>query len=110
MTTTERLRLPHFLAALAVLYVAGVALALGGDLATLGGAIANGSELNAPLPIIGTQLLGGYATLRARGALRVAGTVLLIAACTMSLAAAALDGDVGHAGLSGAQVAYQGVI
>jgi hypothetical protein len=108
MTQTTRLHLPHLLAALALLYVGGIALALGGDLASLGGAIANGSKVNAPLPIIAAQLLGGYAALRSRGRrARIAGACLLLAACTMSLAAAAADGDLGHSGLSNLQVAYQ---
>src|SRR5919197_169334 len=67
MTQTSRLHLPHFLAALAVLYVTGVGLALSGDLASLGTAIANGSKLNAPLPIIAAQLLGGFAAGRRGG-------------------------------------------
>jgi hypothetical protein len=98
------------LAALAVLYVTGVGLALSGDLASLGTAIANGSKLNAPLPIIAAQLLGGFAALRFGGRARIAGALLLLAACTLSLAAAAADGDLAHSGLSGAEVAFQCVI
>jgi hypothetical protein len=108
MTHTPRLRLPHFLLALAFLYLAGIGLALGSDLASLGEAIANGSKVNAPLPIIAAQLLGGAISLRARSrGARIGGAVLLLAACTLSLAAAMADGDLGHDGLSGLQVAYQ---
>jgi hypothetical protein len=110
MTDTTRLRLPHFLVALAVLYLAGVVLALSDDLASLGDAIANGSRVNAPLPIIAAQLLGGFVALRCAGPKRIAGAGLLLAACTVSLAAAAFDGDLGHGGLSGVEIAYQCVI
>src|SRR3954468_11868199 len=95
--------LPRLLATLAVLYLAGIVLALTGDLASLGGAIVNGSVLNAPLVIIGAQLIGGALAVPGRRL----GAVLLLAACTLSLATAAFDGDVGHAGLSSGQVAYQ---
>ncbi len=107
---TQITRLPYFLAALGVLYVAGIGLALSGDLAPLGDAIANGSKLNAPLPIIAAQLLGGLAALRLHGRARVAGALLVLAACTLSLAAALADGDLAHSGLSHMQVAYQGLI
>src|SRR5262245_513330 len=104
------MRLPSLLATLAALYLAGIALALSGDLASLGDAIANGSKVNAPLPIIAVQLLGGAVALRATGKARTIGTILLLAACTLSLAAVALDGDLGSQGLSSGQVAYQLVI
>jgi hypothetical protein len=107
MTQTTRLPLSQLLAGLAVLYLAGIGLALAGDLASLGGAIANGSEVNAPLPIIAAQLLGGVVAVRAGGRARLAGALLLLAACTLSLAAAAADGDLGHDGLAPAQVAFQ---
>ena len=108
MTNTARLNLQHLLVALAALYVVGIGLALSGDLATLGGAIAGGSKLNAPLPIIGAQLLGGLVALRAGGRrAQVAGTLLLVLACSVSLAAVASDGDLGAQGLAPAQVAYQ---
>jgi hypothetical protein len=100
-------RLSYSLTALAALYVAGIALALSGDLASLGDAIANGSKVNAPFPIIAVQLLGGAIALRARGRAAKLGAILLLAACTLSLAAAALDGDLGSQGLSAGQVAYQ---
>jgi hypothetical protein len=88
---------------LAGLYLAGIALAVGGGLAPLGTAIASGSKVNAPLPIIAAELLGGALLLRGRRP----GAVLLAAACTLSLAAVAFDGDVGAAGLSAGQVGYQ---
>jgi hypothetical protein len=95
--------LPRLLTTLAVLYLAGIVLALTGDVASLGGAILNGSKLNAPLVIIAAQLAGGVLLLRGRRA----GGVLLLAACTLSLAAVASDGDLGAQGLSAGQVAYQ---
>jgi hypothetical protein len=100
-------RLPQLLAALGLLYLAGIVLALSGDLAELGAAIANGSKLNAPLPIIAVQLIGGAVAVRANGRPAIIGAIFLLAACTLSLAAVALDGDLGAQGLSGGQVAYQ---
>jgi hypothetical protein len=108
MTTTPRLQLAHLLAALAALYVAGIALALSGDLVqSLGTAIGNGSKVNAPLPIVAVQLLGGIVALRAKGRPATIGAIVLLAACTLSLAAVAFDGDLGAQGLSTGQVAYQ---
>jgi hypothetical protein len=95
--------LPRLLVTLAVLYLAGIVLALTGDLASLGAAVVNGSKLNAPLLIVAAQLLGGVLLLRGRRA----GGVLLLTACTLSLAAVAFDGDLGSQGLSAGQVAYQ---
>jgi len=99
--------LPQLLAALGLLYLAGIVLALSGDLAELGAAIANGSKLNAPLPIIAVQLIGGAVAVRANGRPAIIGAIFLLAACTLSLAAVAFDGDLGSQGLSGGQVAYQ---
>jgi hypothetical protein len=107
---TSRLQLAHTLSALGLLYLLGIALALSGDLAPLGDAIANGSEVNAPLPIIAVQLLGGAVALRAKGRPALIGAILLLAACTLSLAAVAFDGDLGSGGLSAGQVAYQVLI
>src|SRR5919197_313665 len=98
MTQTSRLHLPHFLAALAVLYVTGVGLALSGDLASLGTAIANGSKLNAPLPIIAAQLLGGFAALRCGGRARIAGA-LVADACRRLRLLLGLRGPLGLAGV-----------
>jgi hypothetical protein len=104
---TSRLQLSHTLFALGLLYLLGIALALSGDIASLGAAIANGSKVNAPLPIIAVQLIGGAVALRAHGRPAKIGAVLLLAACTLSLAAVAFDGDLGSQGLSTGQVAYQ---
>ena len=104
---TSRLQLSHSIAALGLLYLAGIALALSGDLASLGDAIAGGSKINAPLPIVAVQLLGGVIAVRAEGRPAAIGAVLLLAACTLSLAAVAFDGDLGAQGLSTGQVAYQ---
>src|SRR5689334_20595414 len=100
-------RLPYLLAALGALYVAGILLALSGDLASLDDAIANGSKLNAPFPIIAVQLIGGVIAVRGKGRAAIIGAILLLAACTLSLSAAAFDGDIGAQGLSAGQVAYQ---
>jgi len=107
---TSRLQLAHTLSALGLLYLLGIALALSGDLAPLGDAIANGSEVNAPFPIIAVQLLGGAVALRANGRPALIGAIVLLAACTLSLAAVAFDGDLGSDGLSAGQVAYQVLI
>src|SRR4051794_25814820 len=107
---TSRLQLAHTLSALGLLYLLGIALAVSGDLAPLGTAIANGSEVNAPLPIIAVQLLGGVVALGAKGRPAAIGAILLLAACTLSLAAVAFDGDLGSGGLSAGQVAYQVLI
>ena len=96
-----RLSLPHTVALLAVLYAAGAAWAVADDIAPTGDALLNGTYLNAPLVIIGAQVLGTLAR-RSR-----AGAGLVLLACTVSLAAVAFDGDLGHAGLSTAQVAHQ---
>src|SRR3954462_13289517 len=97
--TTPRLGLPHLLVLLAALYLVGVVLARSADLVPLGTALANGSELNTPAPIILAQLLGGAVAVRASGARALAGAGLLLAACTLSLAAVAFDGDLGADGL-----------
>src|SRR6476659_1606732 len=55
----------------------------------------NGSRTHAPLIIWGAQAAG--VVLLARG--HRSGGFLTLIACTVSLAAAAFDGDVGHAGL-----------
>jgi hypothetical protein len=59
---------------------------------------------------VAAQALGSLAAVRLRGHGAVAGVALVLLACTASLAAVAFDGDMGHAGLTGAQVAYQAVI
>jgi hypothetical protein len=60
----------------------------------------NGSKTNAPLIIWAAQTVGVLLNRRA-------GTVLALLACTVSLAAAAFDGDLGAAGLGAGQVAIQ---
>src|SRR3954451_2311564 len=92
---TSRLQLSHSIAALGLLYLVGIALALSGDIASLGGAIANGSKVNAPLPIVAVQLRGGVGPPGPRAPPAAIGAILLLAACTLSLAAVALDGDLG---------------
>jgi hypothetical protein len=95
---------------LAALYVAGAAWAVADDLAPLGDALVNGTPINAPLVIIAAQSLGAFAALRLGGRRASAGATLVLLACTVSLAAAAFDGDIGSAGLSGVQVADQVLI
>jgi len=60
----------------------------------------NGSKTNAPLVIWAAQTVGVLLHRRA-------GTVLALLACTVSLAAAAFDGDLGAGGLGAGQVAIQ---
>jgi hypothetical protein len=95
---------------LAALYVGGAAWAVADDIAPVGDALLNGTTLNAPLVIIAAQVLGALAALRLGGRRAVAGAALVWLACTVSLTAVAFDGDLGSAGLSDAQVAYQVLI
>lgn len=95
---TPRTALTHLLLLNAVGYVVALATGLVDPLPGL----LNGSETNAPMVIwaaqtIGVLVLGG----------RRAGVALTLVACTVSLAAAAFDGDLGHAGLGAGQVAIQ---
>jgi hypothetical protein len=92
---------------LAAFYAGGAAWAVADDLAPLGDALVNGTPINAPLVIVAAQSLGTLAALRLGGRRALAGAVLVLLACTVSLAAAAFDGDLGSAGLSSPQVAYQ---
>lgn len=62
--------------------------------------LVNGSETNAPLVIWAAQTVGILLGRRA-------GSILTLLACTVSLAAAAFDGDLGAAGLGAGQVAIQ---
>ena len=57
----------------------------------------NGSKTNAPLVIWGAQTVGVLLGRR----------LITLLACTVSLAAAAFDGDLGAAGLGAGQVAIQ---
>jgi hypothetical protein len=63
----------------------------------------NGSKTNAPLVIWGAQTIGVILLLRGRPA----GAALTLLACTVSLAAAAFDGDLAAAGLGAGQIAIQ---
>src|SRR4051794_36901786 len=89
--------------ALLATYVVGAVVAVADGLATVGEAVSKGTYLNAPGPLIVVQAAAALAALRGYRA----GAVLLTLACTLSLAAAAFDGDVGHLGLSAAEVAFQ---
>ena len=62
--------------------------------------LVNGSKTNAPLVIWAAQTVGVLLGRRA-------GSILTLLACTVSLAAAAFDGDLGAAGLGAGQVAIQ---
>src|SRR3954469_18627868 len=86
-------------------YAIGAAIAVSDGLATVGEAITRGTYLNAPGPIIAVQAAAAIAALRGYRA----GAVVLSLATTLSLAAAAFDGDVGHAGLSTVEVALQAI-
>src|SRR6478672_4518171 len=104
------LSLSRTIPALVLFYVAGAVWAASDGLASLGDAILNGTVLNAPLVIVAAQALGSLAALRASGGRARAGAALVLLACTVSLAAVAFDGDLGHAGLTGLQVGWQVVI
>jgi hypothetical protein len=62
--------------------------------------LVNGSRTSAPLVIWGAQTAGVLLGRRF-------GTALTLLACTVSLAAAAFDGDLGHTGLGAGHVAIQ---
>jgi hypothetical protein len=89
---------------LAGTYLIGAAIALATGLGGLADVLGNGTRLSAPGFIVVAELLGAFVATRHR-----AGAVLVLVASGVSLAAAAFDGDVGHAGLTGAEVAWQGV-
>jgi hypothetical protein len=84
-------------------YALGAVIAVTDGLATFGAAITKGTYLNAPGPLIAVQAAAAFAALRGYRA----GAAVLALVTTLSLAAAAFDGDVGHSGLSTAQVAFQ---
>src|SRR4051794_14607473 len=86
-------------------YALGAVIAVSDGLASFGDAITNGTYLNAPGPLIAVQAAAAFALLRGYRA----GAVVLTLATTLSLAAAAFDGDVGHTGLSTAEVAFQAI-
>jgi uncharacterized oligopeptide transporter (OPT) family protein len=91
------------LIALLLLNAVGYVVALATGLADPLPGLLNGSKTNAPLIICGAQTLG--VALYVRG--RRTGAVLTLLASTVSLAAAALDGDLAAAGLGAGQVAIQ---
>jgi hypothetical protein len=90
------------LIALLALNAAGYVVAVATGLADSLPGLVNGSKTNAPLVIWGAQTIG---VLLLRGRRLGAGLALL--ASTVSLAAAAFDGDLGAAGLGAGQVAIQ---
>jgi hypothetical protein len=96
--------------ALVPLYVAGAIWAAADGLASLPDALLNGSRIDAPLPIVAAQVLGALVAARRGGRAGAAGAALTLLACTVSLGAAASDGDLGHGGLNAAHVTYQVVI
>jgi hypothetical protein len=85
---------------LLLLNAVGYVVALTTGLADPLPGLVNGSETNAPLVIWATQTAGVLLGRRA-------GTALALLACTVSLAAAAFDGDLGAGGLGPGQVAIQ---
>src|SRR4051812_44676429 len=88
MTTTPRLPLAHLLVALGLLYLAEGARALSAARAgSPGTGPAGGGEATPPLPIIAAHLPGAAAAPRGRARPAVIGAVVLLAACTLSLAA-----------------------
>src|SRR5919199_4357139 len=89
--------------ALLALYAVGAVWGAAEGFASFGDAVLNGTYVNAPLPIIALQVLGGVAALRGS---RI-GAVVALLPCTVSLAAVAFDGDLGHSGLDAGHVAYQ---
>jgi hypothetical protein len=60
--------------------------------------------------MIAVQAVAALVAARAAGRTGRIAAGLLIPVCTLSLAAAAFDGDVGHAGVSSAEIALQGGI
>src|SRR3954467_9085764 len=84
-------------------YAVGAVIAVSDGLATSGEAITKGTYLSAPGPLIAVQAAAALALLRGYPA-GAGGRALTT---TLSLAAAAFDGDVGHAGLTSAEVAFQ---
>jgi hypothetical protein len=83
-----------------LLNAVGYAVALATGLVDPLPGLLNGSKTNAPLVIWAAQTIGVLLGRRA-------GAALTLLACTVSLAAAAFDGDLGAAGLGAGQVAIQ---
>ena len=82
---------------LLLLNAVGYVVALATGLADPLPGLLNGSKTNAPMVIWAAQTIGVLLGRRA----------LTLLACTVSLAAAAFDGDLGAAGLGAGQVAIQ---
>jgi hypothetical protein len=82
---------------LLLLNAVGYVVALATGLVDLLPGFLNGSKTNAPLVIVGAQTAGVLLGRR----------LITLLACTVSLAAAAFDGDLGAAGLGAGQVAIQ---
>ena len=102
--TVAAMNLLRAAGALAGTYVIGAIIALATGLGGLADVLGNGTPLSAPSFIVAAELLGALLALRHR-----AGAVLVLLACGMSLAAAAFDGDIGRAGLTRPEIAWQGV-
>lgn len=90
--------------ALAGTYVIGAIIALATGLGGVSDVLGNGTTLSAPSFVVVVELLGALLATRRR-----AGAVLVLLASGVSLAAAAFDGDVGRAGLTRPEIAWQGV-
>ena len=95
--------LPRILIVLLLLDAVGYAVALATGLVDPLPGFLNGSRTHAPLVIWGLQTAGVVLFVRGR---RLGGWLALLA-CTVSLTAAALDGDLGHPGLGAGHVAIQ---
>jgi hypothetical protein len=96
--------LTSVLAALMALNAIGYGVALATGLVDPLPGFLNGSRTHAPLVIWGVQCLGVWLLL-ARGSR--AGGALALLACTVSLTAFALDGDLASAGLGAGHIALQ---
>jgi hypothetical protein len=103
MTSTTTLR--RAFAALIVINITGFLLALADHLPHASAAgIFSGTRTSTPAPILIVMALGfALSVFRARRA----GALLAALPCLVSLAAVASDGDLGHAGLGGAEIAVQ---
>src|SRR3954467_9079379 len=84
-------------------YAVGAVIAVSDGLATSGEAITKGTYLSAPGPLIAVQAAAALAPLRGHRA----GAAVLALTRPLGPAPAAFDGDVGHAGLTSAEVAFQ---
>jgi len=101
---TPRSPIVIVLAGLLALNVLGFGVALATGIVDPVAGFLNGSKTHAPLVIWGFQTLGVWLLLT-RGS-RVGGGLALLA-CTVSLAALALDGDLASEGLGAGHIAIQ---